>query len=354
MKPEILSYNASAVDVLRQRSQSNKGLVFDRYLSLWEFETSGRFKEKVNDKYAVLKDFTQTFKDIDEASLAVVHARQERILAHAGNIAGKSYTLSSVWRIACGLGYDHPIENGFTLDHNSGLPYLPGSSIKGLCRYVFEQYIAAAQNSKNFNAEKMFDLFGSDETDSPTSVQNTGDIVFFDAFPEKVPAVEVDIINNHHGQYYEQLNTYDENEGSLPSPMETESPNPVFFLAIGTHTPFVFRLFSRSRNTENLKIIDSVILDGLTIFGIGAKTSVGYGRFMGPDIKWLDEAIVSLCKQHNEPDSMNILRGKSLAKEWTKISDSDLKDAVKKTIADRWKDASVTINKSVKQIYDQG
>ncbi|MBI5445322.1 MAG: hypothetical protein HY900_29435, partial [Deltaproteobacteria bacterium] len=38
------------------------------------------------------------------------------------------------WRLTVGLGNEHPLENGVTLHRLYGVPFLPGSAIKGVTR----------------------------------------------------------------------------------------------------------------------------------------------------------------------------------------------------------------------------
>ncbi|MCX7803356.1 MAG: RAMP superfamily CRISPR-associated protein, partial [Meiothermus ruber] len=42
--------------------------------------------------------------------------------------------------LAIGLGNSSPIENGLAIHHTYGVPYLPGSALKGLLRRVAERF----------------------------------------------------------------------------------------------------------------------------------------------------------------------------------------------------------------------
>jgi hypothetical protein len=92
---------------------------------------------------------------------------------------------------------------------------------------------------------------------------------------------------------------------------------------------------------------------------VGAKTAVGYGRFVTPASggeTWLDKILKELCAKHHERDEKNILRGRALASHWQAISDPVLKQEVLDAIKQRWKasnlfDSGGKALKQVKQIY---
>jgi len=105
-----------------------------------------------------------------------------------------------------------------------------------------------------------------------------GDLVFFDAYPSQWPKLCVDVINCHHPQYYRDIERESEPGNEIkPFPSETESPVPVFFLAVDEGTSFIFRIGSRSENLDNLEQGLLLIEQGLGLFGFGAKTAVSYG-----------------------------------------------------------------------------
>ena len=44
---------------------------------------------------------------------------------------GITFTMTTESRLVFGMGYEHPTEIGFMFDWTSGLPIIPGSSLKG-------------------------------------------------------------------------------------------------------------------------------------------------------------------------------------------------------------------------------
>ena len=122
-----------------------------------------------------------------------------------------------------GLGSGHPTEKGITLDRNTGVPYIPASIIKGVCR--------TAANILNLNDNNII--------------------------------------------------KYDKKS---KGPMEYDNPVPITFVNIKEGTEFIFRyFFSPLKNNsfgktdkENIQIIFEKVFD---LIGFGGKTAIGYGRF---------------------------------------------------------------------------
>ncbi len=318
----------------------NKSLIFDRYLDIWEKQSESHSWQKVQDIHPCLKGFAEHLQAVDMALLKDIHFRQQRIIKDLGLTGMGESTFNVAWRFACGLGYDHPLENGFSIDYTTGIPYIPASSIKGLCRVMAGHYARDDSLKDQWKASEMWALFGSEDSvdldrqakeqllhgqgkelglnnpqddtsgnpskSLPLKSSNDkalGDIIFLDAYPHPGKPIMVvpDIVNTHHQAYYHSdfyIAGPPSKAGTPPesgedgakismvprpengSPMETENPVPVFFLTIGAGSRFVFRFFSRTRNQANMKKIAMALEDGLGFLGIGAKTAAGYGRLI--------------------------------------------------------------------------
>lgn len=178
------------------------------------------------------------------------------------------------WRLIVGIGGASVYETGISLHYIYGFPYIPASSIKGTLRsYIimnhyypeFEGQEKAAKNAedKALDDDDFVKIFGSQK--------NQGKVMFFDGFPTEKPIIEPDIMNPHYQDWY---------NGTKP-PTDTQSPNPIFFLTV-KNTKFQFLFGSKEIARDNLKIGDNNLewwlTEALTHHGIGAKTSVGYGR----------------------------------------------------------------------------
>ncbi len=341
MEPEFLSPQKDMVSSFFSLKDGtvpgNKSLIFDRYLDIWEKQSESHSWQKVQDIYPCLKGFSKHLQAVDTALLKDIHSRQQLIIKDLGQTGMGEAAFTVAWRLVCGLGYDHPLENGFSIDYTTGIPYIPASSIKGLCRVMAGHYARDDSLKDQWKASELRALFGSedsvdldhqaeeqllhgqgkelglnipqDDTSGNTSKslplklsndKALGDIIFLDAYPHpgKPIIVVPDIVNTHHQAYYHS-DLYiagNASETGVPpedgakilvvscpengAPMETENPVPVFFLTIGAGSCFVFRFFSRTCNQANMKKIAMALEEGLSFLGIGAKTAAGYGRLI--------------------------------------------------------------------------
>lgn len=176
--------------------------------------------------------------------------------------------------ILIGIGHSHGVKGkgeigmGFTFDYVTGLPYLPGSSLKGIIRSGFKQ--------AGFIHEVVQDVLDTELSDSEMIelmeqiFEGKGQkrrFIFYDAVicdhEKDKPVLALDVIAPH-------------------SPDGLKEPNPVTFLRIcpGVKIHFEFHLHPVVLSTgkcirkEEIKEIFKTILEDL---GIGAKTNVGYG-----------------------------------------------------------------------------
>jgi CRISPR-associated protein Cmr6 len=176
-----------------------------------------------------------------------------------------------------GIGQTHPNEVGMTFDYTLGIPYIPASSIKGVVRFthttsIIDKAIKSGKVvSDKFDDEEEWtnipDLFGKGGNEG-----KRGKAIFLDAYPEKIPELKVDIMNPHYRDYYSD-------EKGTTAPTDNMQPNPIFFLAVDKNTKFIFRILIDKRCEKLLDTAKNALKEALTIYGIGAKTSVGYGIF---------------------------------------------------------------------------
>ena len=261
-------------------AKPNAGLVFDRFLRIWQSDVA-----LVKERLEPLRQFVEDYEKCQgsfEPRLKETHAR---LRALVGGPERGERTLITRGRLASGLGSSHPLENGFCFDYTLGVPCLPGSAIKGLCRQVADP-------------DSVRTLLGSgdeEEGDHSGQAPTVGDVVFFPAYPENWPKLEVDVINCHQQEYYGgepvvlRAEAIERRPSTLPSagsrrvgPLEVEDPVPVFFLSVAKDTRFVFRCASRSDTRAHVTQALELIADGLAGIGIGAKTALGYGVMAVP------------------------------------------------------------------------
>jgi CRISPR-associated protein Cmr6 len=193
------------------------------------------------------------------------------------------------------------LENaGICLHPLYGFAYLPGSGLKGMARAYAETVWLPAQTDQKQAWRQIEDVFGwapnpdrhqqindpdhpaevrrQDDNDpkSPEIKASSGNIVFHDAWPETWPKLIVDIVNNHHPEYYQA----EPNDNAHP-PGDWENPVPVYFLAVPPGVTFTFPLAKRHEDVPDqlLELARDWLLGALCHLGAGAKTATGYGCF---------------------------------------------------------------------------
>jgi CRISPR-associated protein Cmr6 len=213
-----------------------------------------------------------------------------------------------------GLGTDDPAKNtaiklGFSLDYVTGLPIIPGSTVKGVLRSVFQRndaqdYIVQTINNAKKNAKKKAsirkdnlpglerEIFGTWCTEDEH--QQGGDI-FFDALPiktsdEKLLALEY--ITPHTKVKNEQGPAAKLVEQGL------KGPNPIRLLKVRPGVVYLFRFKLLDSGLlgkdEKLVLFENILCD----FGIGAKTNVGFGA-----MKHIDDVEAHLYWLEQQPES---------------------------------------------------
>lgn len=179
-----------------------------------------------------------------------------------------SIEVKNSWRLAIGIGTASVYETSITLHHIYGIPFIPAQSIKGSLRsYIIVNYFESNED-RAFEDKGFVTIFGSND--------RQGEVIFFDAFT-KESEIKMDIMNNHYQKYY---------NGS-ESPTDTQNPNPVNFLTL-KNAKFEITIATKDnviiedgifKDKELLELVKEELSDSLEIFGIGAKTAVGYGYF---------------------------------------------------------------------------
>jgi CRISPR-associated protein Cmr6 len=170
-------------------------------------------------------------------------------------------------RMIIGLGDESVLETAISLHRTYGVPYIPGSALKGLAAACARQRFGEDWQK---GSEYYKVVFGNTD--------DTGYITFFDALyipgtgykhNGKVKALYPDVITVHHQKYYQDTKN---------PPADWDDPNPVPFL---TATGNYLIALAGSELEEQEAWIDAtftILKLALVELGIGAKTSSGYGR----------------------------------------------------------------------------
>jgi CRISPR-associated protein Cmr6 len=181
--------------------------------------------------------------------------RWQAALAEIGAVTRSARVLG---RLSVGLGVEGVLETAITLHRTYGVPYIPGSALKGLAASYAHRRLSKDAWGKGTPAHNT--LFG--DTDS------AGYVTFFDALYAPGTGHEnkplwPDVITVHHPDYY---------QGNQP-PADWDSPTPVPFLsATGDY------LLALAGDPRWVEAAYKILAAALREEGIGAKTSSGYGR----------------------------------------------------------------------------
>lgn len=163
----------------------------------------------------------------------------------------------SVEPLLVGSGNTHAIETGLTLHHTLGVPYLPGSAIKGLTRSWAELV--------GLSGDLIERLFGWAEDDR----HRRGSLEFHDALPLDGLALEPDIVNCHLPAFYARRGN--------PHAVPKEDPRPSYFLRVRSGCRWRFRIGHRGGVAHEVLLAFTLLGDALSNLGMGAKTAAGYG-----------------------------------------------------------------------------
>ena len=165
-------------------------------------------------------------------------------------------------RMIVGLGDESVLETSVTLHRTYGVPFIPGSALKGLTASYARQHLEGLEWSLSSDYYRA--MFGDTES--------SGYITFFDAFyiPKtgfKGHSLYADVLTVHHQQYYK--------DSSAP-PADSDSPVPVSFLS--ATGKYLIALNAPQGCEKWLAAAFQILEAALLEVGIGAKTSSGYGR----------------------------------------------------------------------------
>ena len=312
-------------------------------------------------KVSALRD-ARRLNDDDKKAMHALLVRQRQTFETVGAInAVFRLDAESVAPFTTGLGNEHPLENGFSFLNPYGLPYLPGSGIKGVLRQAtWELASGKWGESCSWNEDDIAALFGLQPKDGDTE-HSRGALIFWDVIPQiKGDSLMVEIMTPHQNHYYQQDHT--KGMGSS-TPHDSGQPMPISYLTVPPGSGFTFHvgcdlaLLRRIAPTlaENNRweaLLTTAFEHAFQWLGFGAKTSVGYGAMRALSLEeveqadadakaatlhcgWVDETIKRLTKTHNAK-ALDVLRGKPLAEEWRALQDRSLQVKAFADIKARW------------------
>lgn len=289
------------------------------------------FRKALNggEKVEAAKDCALKLPEPVRRQLEAVRRRQ---LWLAGRADALELCAESTASFVTGIGMAHPLENGFAFLDPYGLPYLPGSALKGSLRRAAEELalLSRPDEACGWSLAAVWWLFGfdgsaaylehEDQTNvwwaayrseggrdpellaelmkrvlpveqrelTPSAFQRdlcgrnsslrrsihfAGALSFWDALPDCSEGMRVEIMNPHFREYYQ----------GTEAPHDGASPVPIYFLSVPEGTPFAFRVSGRDGLPPGLRdrwhtLIEAAFDHVLRWHGLGAKTGTGMGQ----------------------------------------------------------------------------
>ena len=279
------SFEAVVMSALKlNQSQINLGLFFDKYFFYVKNETKKPplIELSVDAKKYFVDYFNGKNGGLKE-NLNRYHQQKITMLLKKFHNKEDFYLqeFTSEWHFVTGMGNQHPLENGLTWHPTLGVPYLPGSSIKGMLRAYLRDYAEYyPELDKNTDL-----IFGGQDQDAGYS---SGAVIFYDAIPTKEVTLTGDIITPHTGDWLNSLNQ--ESFTAENTPADWHDPVPISFLVCKSiNLGFYISLRPGTTLCIDIKELGDCLRDALQMMGVGAKTAVGYGQFKETEKCWLKE-----------------------------------------------------------------
>lgn len=260
---------------------SHPGLLLQRYLH----ESATGDQGKPEHKRQILDAAINSAKNDD--LLGLYKAAFTRWSASLPNEPGP-IDLATHGRVIVGLGSENILETGIRLHHTYGMPILPGSALKGLAAHYCDQ--VWGPTDKRFKRptgpeDEAYRKFLAGKGPKPEdnfhrllfgTTDDSGCITFHDAWltPDSSEPLKLDVMTPHHPKWM---------DGSA-APTDFDSPIPVPFLSVSGK----FRVAvswqgpAGDKAKQWTELALSLLSDALKEWGIGGKTTSGYGRLVDP------------------------------------------------------------------------
>lgn len=285
---------------------ANLGLFFQR--GYYKDLTAKILNDDTKDKDLQKQYFNSRNSELMDSSKRII--QRESMISNT-----VSFKLQTVYPgLITGIGMAHATgmegegKLGMAFDFTSGLPYIPGSSVKGLLRSMFpilpphkpndkvsektkkllppkRQYICDIWKEKVMPKCKDLQMLEEDEVDELAKIIFEGQI-------EKsfLPIYDRDVF------FDAQIEGNYEEKGILdfdyitPHKDALKNPTPIKFLKILPNVTFVFEFKLGDSTLSSGKTVPGVakmwlFKEILTTVGIGAKTNVGYGQLKAVEEK---------------------------------------------------------------------
>ncbi len=248
-------------------SSASPGMRFGMYFRGWNRDFSIPDSKK-KDTYRSACEFSSQ----DKGLLLNLASRQQALFSHLDPNCSCALSAESIAPFTTGLGNEHPLENGFAFLWPYGLPYLPGSGVKGVLRQAARELAEGDWgDTRSWTKEAITVLFGSEDSNDA----RRGALTFWDLIPQiRGNELAVEVMTPHQSHYYRDK----------AAPHDSGQPVPIYFLTVPPGSGFEFHvtcnlaLLKGMVVSENWrKLLQAAFEHAFDWLGFGAKTAVGYG-----------------------------------------------------------------------------
>ena len=383
---------------------ASPGMRFSMYLKLWginrrtqavlwqthdlDYEVRGQNQRereiKCENKVPALTE-AKCLTNTDKKVMSALSHRQQQVF---NTVASDEATLRLDARATApfttGLGNEHPLENGFAFLNPYGLPYLPGSGVKGVLRQSARELASGAWgDAHGWSVEEHYEvrvanettvlsmldvLFGL-ESEGGDTTHIRGALFFWDVIPQiEDDSLMVEVMTPHQSHYYQRRS--DPKSGGSTNPHDSGQPTPISFLTvppgsgfrffvtcdtahISRFAPGLLRAAPGADRSRWQMLMTAAFEHAFQWLGFGAKTAVGYGAMaqlsaeevaaarataeqVARKCGWVDETLKRLVGERKGKNENEALRGKPLAEAWRGLPDASLKEKALVDIKARW------------------
>jgi CRISPR-associated protein Cmr6 len=203
------------------------------------------------------------------------------------------FDLAGKGRLIVGLGSENALETGIRLHHTYGMPIIPGSALKGLsahyCDQVWGERHSQTPSSEalHFRGARQLDKQHNKRAEPPGkyhrllfgTTDEGGCMTFHDAWyvPGSSPTpLVLDVMTPHHPDWNDIRNPVAPTDFDSPTPVPFLSATGTFRLALSWHGPEHKEAKGWTDRAKEL------VRDAVKYWGIGGKTTSGYGRLAVP------------------------------------------------------------------------
>lgn len=287
--------------------------IWDKDLKKQKRDENGQLKYKKNGepemepkhgetpKVDALRKVCQVFSTASTEQLNGILSRQTLTAKNLGD-AVFSLPAESLSPFMTGTGMEHPLENGFAFLAPYGLPYLPGSGVKGVLRRTAEYLrdLEFGESDCGWNQPAIDILFGPEPVGDEDG--HRGALVFWDVYIQpKDYKLGMDILTPHYTEYYKGETT----------PHDSGQPVPVPFLVVPPEAKFQFHIQCNTEYIvdENIKknwrnLVKGLLEHCFDWLGFGAKTASGYGQLISLEKRALEAEL--LRKENLKESGINV------------------------------------------------